>query len=147
MGLIELSGLHTCDSQPAASSSMPLQSESTAAPFLTCTPEHQQAGQSCSTDSSPASRHDRSPSQASSVRSRAAFFEAMSVSPPGTFPYHDQGSPPASPTQSVSTRHIRMGPFHLANLCSSCSNCACLPGITLLQPPLCCRSNPSSKGL
>ncbi|KAL3156045.1 hypothetical protein ABBQ32_013033 [Trebouxia sp. C0010 RCD-2024] len=110
MALIELSaGLHT-DHQPAASSSnMPPNNRSTAASSTTGTHGRQQASQNCSTRSSAtALRHAKSPSRASSVRSRAAFFEAMSISPPGRSPPHDRGSPAGStlPEQVLLSRSL-----------------------------------------
>lgn len=103
---IELSvGLHEGNLSPASSSELS-RSASTAAPSWSDIAERQQSSHNCNTSTPAAAPHCglRKP-RASSVRGRAAFFEAMIASPRSTSPPYDpcassSTSPPGCPAVS-----------------------------------------------
>lgn len=100
-----LLGLHD-GNMPTASSTELSRTASAAAPSSSDIAERQQSSHNCSTSTPAAAPHcDLRKPRASSVRGRAALFEAMIASPRGTSPPHDpcacsNTSPPSCPAVS-----------------------------------------------
>ena len=156
---IELSvGLHEGNLFTASSNELS-RSASTAALSLSDITECQQSSDNCSTSSPAAARQcDVRKPRASSVRGRAAFFEAMIASPRGASPPHDpcsNTSPPGCPAVSKHAAGFIMclwvllpwslGHTCMLNACSHQVRCtASIPSFLTIKS--CCSRNWSSTG-